>query len=161
MATAKGFTDRVFDALEESSQALVGRATSGTERVHRITASLIKEAEWTQQGALELGRKFVQNPLDIAGLSTAAFQKSGEAQNRGFEVARQMVEELSTSAQETRETVQQIAQAGVQASWPAIEAVRGFVTRTGEALRPEFLRTETPARNATATRVRRATEEAA
>jgi hypothetical protein len=138
--TTKGPADQVFDALGESSAALFDRVKAGNERATRVAAAVIKEAEWAQQGALDLGRKFAKRPADILGLAAAAYEKSVEAQDRAFAFVRQLLDEVTVSARETRTTIEKVARAQVSAGQPAVDAVRGIVDRTGELIRPAILR---------------------
>ncbi|MEX2158573.1 MAG: hypothetical protein WEB04_04145 [Dehalococcoidia bacterium] len=161
MATQTGPADRFVDALTESSTAVMDRVKTASERAHRVTTALVSEAERIQQDALDLTRKVIQDPADIVGNTGLAYQKAIVAQERVFEFARNALEEAVTANRETRTTVERVLRANFDASRPAVEQVREFVTRTGEALRPSFLRTQ-EAVSAPAPRARKtAAEEAA
>lgn len=145
MASTTGTADRFVDAIAETSAAVNERVKSGIERSHRIASTLYAEIERVQQDALELGRKVISDPADIVGISTLAYGKASAAQDRVFEFARNFVDEAATSTRETRSALERVAQANIDASRPAVETVRDLFTRTGEALRPAFLRGDEPA----------------
>ena len=160
MATQTGPADRFVDALTESSTAVMDRVKAATERAHRVTTALVSEAERAQQDALDLTRKVIQDPADIVGNSGFAYQKAIGAQERVFEFARNALEEVVTANRETRTAAERVLRANFDASRPAVEQAREFITRTGEALRPSFLRGQEPA-PAPAPRARKATADEA
>ena len=143
-SSTTGTADRFVDAVSETSAAVNERVKSGIERAHRITSTLYGEVERAQQDALELGRKVLSDPADIVGISGLAYEKASAAQDRVFEFARNFVDEAATSTRETRSAVERVARANLEASRPAVETVRDLVARTGEALRPAFLRNQAP-----------------
>jgi len=152
--------DKLFDALTESSTAIIQRVKTGSERSFRVASTVLEEIERGQRDALELGRTFAKQPLDIAGFASAAFQKAGEAQERAFELTRQAVDEFATANRETRETVRRVTQASAEGTRAAIDSARGLFTWSRSAIEANL-----PGRPAapppTPTRPRRATEEAA
>jgi hypothetical protein len=152
--------DKLFDALNEGSTAIIQRLKTGSERSFRVASTVLEEIERGQRDALELGRVFAKQPLDVAGFASAVFQKAGEAQERAFDLTRQSVDEFATANRETRETVRRVAQASVESTRVALDGARGLFTWTRGALEAAV-----PGRPAspppTPTRPRRATEEAA
>lgn len=155
MASTTGTADRFVDALTESSAAVSDRVKSGIERAQRIGTAVVTEAERAQQDALDFGRKVFEDPADVVGISTLAFEKIGAAQDRAFDFARNLLDEAATASRETRAAVERIAQANFDAGRPGFESMRDLVTKTSEALRPSFLRAPEAA-PAPATRARKA-----
>ena len=153
--------EALIEALSETSAAIIERVKAGNERAHRISTSLIKGGEWVSQESLALGRSFLQEPTDVAGLAGAAFQKAGEAQDHAFAFLRDLIDEVATGARENRTTAERIYRANTSAGQAAVEAARGLATRTTEALRPEFLRAAVEPVTRSATRSRRAASEEA
>ena len=138
--TTKSTVDRVFDALGEGSAAVTERVKAGNERAGRVSAAFIREAEWVQQGALDLGRKFANNPTDLIGFAASIYEKSVQAQDRAFDFIRQLVDEVAVASRETRTTAEKVVRAQYSAGQPAVEAVRGLVDRTSDIIRPALLR---------------------
>lgn len=155
--TTKSTVDRVFDALAEGSTAVTERVKAGNERAGRVSAAFIREAEWAQQGALELGRKFAENPTDLLGFAASVYEKSVQAQDRAFDFVRQLVDEIAVGTRETRTTVERVVRSNYSAGQPAVEAVRGLVDRTGDMIRPALVRATAPRSTAPKT-ARRATQ---
>jgi hypothetical protein len=142
MASTTGTADRFVDAIAESSAAINDRIKSAIERAQRVTTSLVVEFEKSQQDVLEVGRKVLQDPADVVGIYTLGYQKAGAAQDRAFEFARNFIDEAAASLRDTRSTAERIVTANFDASRPGLEAAREFVTKTGDALRPAFMRQE-------------------
>ena len=155
--TTKSTVDRFFDALAEGSTAVTERVKAGNERAGRVSAAFIREAEWAQQGALELGRKFAESPTDLLGFAASVYEKSVQAQDRAFDFVRQLVDEIAVGTRETRTTVERVVRANSSAGQPAVEAVRGLVDRTSDMIRPALIRATAPRSTAPKT-ARRATQ---
>lgn len=152
--------DKLYDALAESSTAIIQRLKTGSERTFRVTSTVLEEIERAQRDALELGRTFAKQPLDVTGFASAAFQKAGDAQERAFELTRQSVDEFATANRETRETVRRVAQASTEAGRAALDSARDLFSWSRSAIEANLPgRPSAPA--PTPTRPRRATEEAA
>jgi hypothetical protein len=142
MASTTGTADRFVDAIAESTAAINDRIKSAIERAQRVTTSLVVEFEKSQQDVLEVGRKVLQDPADVVGIYTLGYAKAGAAQDRAFEFARNFIDEAAASVRDTRSTVERVTTANFDASRPGLEAAREFVTKTGDALRPAFMRQE-------------------
>ena len=123
-------SDRIYTALAEGTTAVMGRMKSGNERAFRIANTLLEEVERGQKEALQLGRSFVERPTDLAGYSATLVEKSGEVQERAFELTRQLVDEFATASRETREVTRRVAQANLNAGRAALDAFRGLFTWT-------------------------------
>jgi len=136
MATEKQTATRVFDALSETSTALMEPVKAGLDRTHRFATAVVREAEWVQQETLGFGRRLAEEPGNVLGNAGTAVQKAGEAQDRAFEFVRLSIDEVATAAREARTAFEKVARANLELGQPAIEAVQGLVTRTREAVRP-------------------------
>ena len=163
MAETTSTADKIFDALAEGSAAIMGRIKSGNERAYRIGNTLLGEVERGQKEALQLGRSFVKSPTDVAGFTATVFQKSGEAQDRAFELTRQFIDELATASRETRETARRVSQAGLDGGRATLDAARGLFTWTRGAIEAAVpTRGASAPQTGTTTRTpRRSSEEAA
>jgi hypothetical protein len=147
--TNKGLADRAFDAMSETTQAAVERVRAGNERAYRVATAVIREAEWTAQEALGLGRQLVTSPADVLGNTGALYQKSVEAQERALEFGRQLVDELVTATRETRGAAERVARANLELGQPAVEAVQSFAERTRQVIRPGMAQVTQAATRAT------------
>ena len=152
--------DKLFDALTESSTAIIQRLKTGSERSFRVGSTVLEEIERGQRDALELGRTFAKQPLDLAGFAAVLFAKAGEAQERAFELTRQSVDEFATASRETRETVRRVAQANMDGGRAAVDGARGLFSWSRSAIEANLPgRVSAPA--PAPARPRRSTEEAA
>jgi hypothetical protein len=136
MATSETTSvDRVFGALNEGSSVLLGAVRSANERAFRVTKALLEEAEQGRQAGLELGKKIVQDPTNLVGISNVAFDKVSEAQGRAIEMGRKSVQEIAIVAGEARDNAGEIAKAGREAAGGVAQAVREVYGRTSGAAR--------------------------
>jgi hypothetical protein len=133
MATGTGTADRIFDALNESYEALLAAIKAGNERGYRVSKTLIDEAERGQKEVTELGRKFAQDPADLAGFSTSVMEATTKAQSRALDLTRQWFEELSGANSEARDAIQRVVRANREAGQAAVEVARGVFSRSTEA----------------------------
>jgi len=158
MATGTTAVDRVFSALNEQSSMLLEAIRSANERAFRASKALLEEAEYRRQAALEVGKKIVENPTDLVGISNVVFDKTSEAQGRVIDLGRKSVQEIAVVANETRENAGEFARAGREAAGGVAEAVREVYGRTSGAARAAVgARFSTPVVEKVKTAGRRAT----
>ena len=158
MATTKSLPDRIFDALSESSQAVVERVKAGNERAGRVAAAVIREAEWAQNEALGVGRQFVTSPTDLIGNDGVLYQKTIEAQERAFDFGRQWIDEMATATRESRGAFERIARANITVGQPAVDAAREIVSRTRQVIQPGITQVSQAAQAAGRSTTRRASQ---
>jgi len=103
--------DRYFEALTESYDAVIEALKAGNERGLRISNNALTEAQKGQREAIELGRKFAEDPTDIGGLYRAVMESTTKAQGRTLELARQLFDELSESRTEARNVIEKVVKA--------------------------------------------------
>jgi hypothetical protein len=163
MAATKSLPDRIFDALGETSQAVIERAKAGNERTGRVVGAFIRETEWLQTEALGVGRQIVASPTDLIGNTGVLYQKTIEAQERAFEFGRQWIDEMATATRETRGALERIGRANVAVAQPAVEAAREIASRTRQVIQPGLTQVSQAAQAATRATARRTSsnEEAA
>jgi DNA anti-recombination protein RmuC len=139
MATTKtsnaSALDKYFEALSESYDAIIEAVKAGNERGYRVSTNLISEAQKGQKDALELGKKFAEDPTDIGGFYRSMMEATTNAQGRALELARQMFDELSESRTETREVIEKVIKAQRVAGEAAVEAARDVASTTAERVR--------------------------
>jgi DNA anti-recombination protein RmuC len=127
--------DKYFEALTESYDAIIEAVKAGNERGYRVSTNLITEAQKGQKDALELGKKFAEDPTDIGGFYRSMMEATTNAQGRALELARQMFDELSESRTETREVIEKVIKAQRVAGEAAVEAARDVASTTAERVR--------------------------
>jgi DNA anti-recombination protein RmuC len=135
MATRSTAVDKYFEALSESYDAIIEAAKAGNERGFRASNNLLAEAQRGQRESVELGKKFAEDPTDLAGFYRSVMESTTKAQGRALELTRQMFDELSESRNETREVIEKIVKANRAAGEAAVEAVRDVATVTAERVR--------------------------
>lgn len=147
MATKqKTAVDKYFDALTESYDAIIDAIKLGNERGFRLSNNLLAEAQKGQRESVELGKKFAEDPTDVAAFYRAAMESATKAQGRTLEFARQVFDELSQSRDETRSVVEKVFSAQRAAGEAAIEAARDVASTAGERVRSGVERVTTRVR---------------
>ncbi len=127
--------DKYFDALTESYDAILEAIKAGNERGFRTTNNLLAEAQRGQREAVELGKKFADNPTDIGGFYRAAMESTTKAQGRALELTRQWFDELSESRSEAREVFDKFVKAQRAAGEAAVDAARDVASSTADRVR--------------------------
>lgn len=127
--------EKYFEALTESYDAIIEAIRSGNERGYRISTNLLTEAQRGQREAIELGKKFAEDPTDVGGFYRAAMESTTKAQGRALELARQMFDEMSESRSEAREAIERVVKAQRSAGEAAIEAARDVASTTADRVR--------------------------
>ena len=89
-----------------------------------------------QREAVDLTRRVATAPRDVAGFFTSAVRTLTDAQGRALDLTRQLLDEVTDSGREGRDTMRKVIEANRQAGQAAIEATRETVTRAG-CRRPE------------------------
>jgi hypothetical protein len=145
-AKEKTPVDRYFDALTESYDAIIDAIKLGNERGFRLSNNLLAEAQKGQREAVELGKKFADDPTDIAGYYRSLMESATKAQGRTLEFARQVFDELSQSRDETRQVFEKVFAAQRAAGEAAIEATRDVASTAGERIRTGVERVTTRVR---------------
>lgn len=127
--------DKYFEALTESYDAIIEAIRSGNERGYRVSTNLLTEAQRGQREAIELGKKFADDPTDVGGFYRAAMESTTKAQGRALELARQMFDEMSESRSEAREAIERVVKAQRTAGEAAVEAARDVASTTADRVR--------------------------
>ena len=140
--------DKYFEALTESYDAIIEAIKSGNERGYRFSSTMLTEAQRGQREAVELGKKFADDPTDIGGFYRAAMESTTKAQGRALELARQMFDELSEARTDTREVIEKVVKANRAAGEAAVEAARDVASGAAERVRTGVTRVTTRAQEA-------------
>jgi hypothetical protein len=128
-------SDKYFEALTETYDAIIDGIKAANERGYRISNSLLAEAQRGQREAVDLGKKFAGAPSDVGGFYRAVMESTTRAQGRTLELARQMFDELSDIRGETREAIEKIIKAQREAGEAAVDAVRDVAGNAAERVR--------------------------
>ena len=143
MAKSASAADKYFEALTESYDAVIEAIKAGNERGYRVSNSVLAEAQRGQREAVELGKKFAEDPTDVGGFYRAVMESTTKAQGRTLELARQMFDEMSESRTEGREVIEKVIKAQRAAGEAAVEATRDIASTTAERVRTGVTRVTT------------------
>jgi cellobiose-specific phosphotransferase system component IIA len=125
--------EKFFNALNDSYDALLEAIRAGTERGYRVSKEFIEQAQKAQREAVELGKKVVEAPTDLAGFYGVLVEATSKAQSRALELAREWLGELGDSGKEARDAIQRVMKANQAAARAAVEAARSGFARAREA----------------------------
>ena len=125
---------KLFDALNQSSDALIDAVRAASERGHRVSTALIEQAQEGQRETVQLAKKWAEAPLDVAGFYGALIESTTKAQSRTLEALRQWFSELGEAQKETRDIMQRLVNANRTAGEASVDLARGLFSRAGEAV---------------------------
>lgn len=126
-------TGRFFEALNESSDAVIDGVRAANNRGHRVSTAFIESAQEGQREAMELAKKWISAPLDIAGLYSHVIENATRSQSRALEVTRQWLGEMADAQKETREVLQRVVRANRTANEATVDLARGAFSRATTA----------------------------
>lgn len=127
--------DKFFDAVDDAYDVLLDTLKAGVDRGHRVSRSLIEQAQEGQREAIELAASVAKSPTNLSGAASATVQTLTKTQGRVLEVSRQWLDEAMDSQQEGREALRRLIDANRQAGQAVIESSRGVVGRAQERAR--------------------------
>ena len=127
-------TVRIFDALNDSYDAVIDRLRAANDRRHRFSTAMIEETQEGQREAAKLASKWADAPFDFLGFYSSLIETSTQAQGRALDVTRQWFGELTEAQREAREVFQRMVSANRAASQAALDFGRGIFSRAGEAV---------------------------
>ena len=134
MATNDEATTKYYEALNETSDAVIDAIRAANDRGHRFTTALIEQAQESQRDAVEFTRKWAEAPFDVIGLMSAITENTTKAQGRALDATRQLSGELSEAQKETREVFQKVVNANRAAGEASVEVARGAFSRASTAV---------------------------
>jgi hypothetical protein len=127
--------NRLFDTVNESQDAFLDAVRSSNERTYRFSKIVIEEAGRTQREQAELAKQWMEAPLDPIGLTKSAMDTFTRRQRRRFELGRQLVSDIATIRDETRDVVGRVVDANREAIGVGVDAGRDAASRAGDAAR--------------------------
>lgn len=125
---------KFFEALNESSDALIDAIRAANDRGHRVSTALIESAQEGQREATELAKRWIAAPFDLAGFYSTVIESATRAQGRALEVTRQWFGELADAQKETREILQRVVKANRAVNEASVDVARGVFSRATEAV---------------------------
>ena len=125
---------KYYEALNETSDAVIDAVRAANDRGHRFTTALIEQAQESQREAVELTRKWAESPFDFISLLSSVTESTTKAQGRALDATRQFFGEWSTVQQETRDVVQKVISANRAAGEASMEAARGAFSKATTAV---------------------------
>ena len=120
--------DRLSNAILERQASVFDLIRANTDRNHRFTRSLIESYRQGNREWLEVGRRWVKNPVDVTGIYEAVSDAIGNAQQRTIALSREWFEDTVESQRESRVILRQ-----------GLGDAREVVERAGARV-PQFLR---------------------
>lgn len=125
---------KFFEALNESADALIDATRAANDRGHRVSTALIESAQEGQRETVDLLKKWIAAPFDIAGLYSTLIESATRAQGRALEVTRQWFGELADAQKETREILQRVVTANRAVNEATADVARGVFSRATETV---------------------------
>jgi hypothetical protein len=125
---------KFFEAINETSDAVIDAVRAANDRGHRVSAAFIEQAQENQREAVELAKKFIAAPLDIPGFYSSLVENATKAQGRALDATRQWFGELAEAQKESREIVQRVVKANRTAGEATIDTARGLFNRATETI---------------------------
>jgi len=120
--------DRLSNAILERQASVFDLIRANSDRNHRFTRSLIESYRQGNREWLEVGRRWVKNPVDVTGIYEAVSDAIGNAQQRTIALSREWFEDTVESQRESRVILRQ-----------GLGDAREAVERAGARV-PQFLR---------------------
>lgn len=127
-STRETATERVFDFLLERQTSLFQAIRASADRTNRFNHSLIEGARQSSQEWSEVGKRWLDKPMDVIGLWEGASEAWGNAQQRNLSLLREWIEDRVEVQRENTEAIRR-----------GIGDVREVVERA-QANAPEFLK---------------------
>ena len=125
---------KFFEALNESSDAMIDAIRAANDRGHLFAAAVIEDTQEGQREAVELARKWASAPFDVGGFYSSLLDNATKAQGRMLDVTRQWFGELAEVQKESRDILQRVFKANRTASEATTEFARGIFTRATDSI---------------------------
>ncbi|MCH7579546.1 MAG: hypothetical protein IIB22_04825 [Chloroflexi bacterium] len=132
---------KYYEALNETSDAVIDAIRAANNRGHRFTTALIEQAQENQRDAAEITRKWAAAPFDMIGLMSSITESTTKAQGRALDATRQIFNEFSDVQKETRDIVQRVIAANRSANEASVNMARSAFSRATTAVQTATERT--------------------
>ena len=131
---SNGTSTRFIDAVNSSYDAVIDAARAANDRGHRVSTTMIEDAQRSQRETIDLVKRWADAPLDMLGFYGAVIETMTKAQSRTLEATREWFGEMADAQQESREVLQRMVSANRNVNEAAVELARGMFTRAGEVV---------------------------
>ena len=121
-------TDKYFEALLASYDALAHAIEQANERGLRISRQLLTDASAAQRQALDLARQVAANPTDSAAAYSAIMESAVAAQSQALDFTQSAYKEAIAASSEGREALDALLGASRTAAEAALEISREWQT---------------------------------
>ena len=132
---------KYYEALNETSDAVIDAIRAANNRGHRFTTALIEQAQENQRDAAEITHKWAAAPFDMIGLMSSITESTTKAQGRALDATRQIFNEFSDGQKETRDIVQRVIAANRSANEASVDMARSAFSRATTAVQTATERT--------------------
>lgn len=127
-------TTKYYEALNETSDAVIDAIRAANNRGHRFTTALIEQAQENQRDAAEITKKWAAAPFDMIGLMSSITESTTKAQGRALDATRQLFSEISDAQKESRDVMQRVIAANRTAGEASVDIARGAFSRATTAV---------------------------
>lgn len=127
-------TSKYYEALNETSDAVIDAIRAANNRGHRFTTALIEQAQENQRDAAEITKKWAAAPFDMIGLMSSITESTTKAQGRALDATRQLFSEISDAQKESRDVMQRVIAANRTAGEASVDIARGAFSRATTAV---------------------------
>ena len=124
--TEQSATDRYFDALLASYDALHTAVEQANERGLRLSRQLANDITDAQRRAIELARQVAANPNDSAAAYSAIMESAVAAQSQALDFTQSAYKEALAAGSEGREALDSLLGASRAAAEAALAASRDW-----------------------------------
>ena len=123
-------TTRYFDALATVTDVTAEAIRTTGATFVRASDRLLDETQQAQRRTLDLTRRLVENPADIAGNVTALIEANAEAQAQVFGLTREWLDATSDRRADAERITERIATANRELIQASLAAGRDLYTAT-------------------------------
>ncbi len=124
--TEQTATDRYFDALLASYEALHSAVEQANERGLRLSRQLASDITDAQRRAIELARQVAANPNDAAAAYSAIMESAVAAQSQALDFTQSAYKEALAASAEGREALDTLLSSSRTAAEAALAASRDW-----------------------------------
>ncbi len=126
--TEQSATDKYFDALLTSYDALVSAIEQANERGARLSKQLLTDATEAQRRTIELARQVAANPTDRAAAYSAIMESAVSAQSQALDFTQNAYKEAIAASSEGREALDTLLSSSRSAAEAALAVSREWQT---------------------------------
>ena len=123
-------TTRYFDALAAINEVTADAIRTTGATFLRASQRLLEETQQAQRRNLDLTRRLVENPADLAGNVTAVLEANAEAQAQAFGLTREWLDAVPERSAEAQSITERIATANRELVQAGFAASRDLYTAT-------------------------------